>query len=66
MHLSRERINVKFSEVRDHLEDIGVGGTIILKWIFKKFDGGNGLNWSELGKERVADSCECGIEHAVP
>jgi hypothetical protein len=28
----------------DHLEDPDVDGRIILKWIFKKWDGGHGLD----------------------
>jgi hypothetical protein len=34
----------------DHLRDPGADGRIILKWIFKKWDGG--MNWIELAQDR--------------
>jgi hypothetical protein len=38
------RILVGRPEGRRHLEGPGVDGRIILKWIFKKWDGGHGLD----------------------
>jgi hypothetical protein len=35
---------------RDRLEEPGVDGRIILKWIFKKWDGG--LDWINLAQDR--------------
>ena len=36
---------------RDHLEDIGVDGRIILRWIFRKWDVGvwTGSSWLRIG-----------------
>jgi hypothetical protein len=34
----------------DHLEDPGVDGMIILKWIFKKWMGG--MDWIDLAQDR--------------
>jgi len=36
----------------DHLEDTGIDGRIILKWIFKKFDGGGAMHWIDLTQDR--------------
>jgi hypothetical protein len=35
----------------DHLEDLRVDGSVILKWIFKKWDGEawTGLMWLRIG-----------------
>ena len=35
---------------RDYLEDLGVDGRIILKWIFKKL--GRGTDWINLAQYR--------------
>jgi hypothetical protein len=34
----------------DHLGDPGLDGRIILKWIFKKWDGG--MEWIDLSQDR--------------
>ena len=35
---------------RDHLEDPGIDGRIILRWIFRKLDGG--MEWIGLAQDR--------------
>jgi hypothetical protein len=35
---------------RDHFEDLGLGGWIILKWIFRKCDGG--VDWINLAHDK--------------
>jgi hypothetical protein len=35
---------------RDHLEDPGVDGRIILRWIFRKWDV-EGVDWIELAQD---------------
>jgi hypothetical protein len=35
----------------DHLEDPGVDGRITLKWIFKKWDGGD-MDWIDMVQDR--------------
>jgi len=47
---------------RGHLEDPGIDGRIILRWIFRKWDmsAWAGLIWLRIGQ--VVDTCECGNE----
>jgi hypothetical protein len=35
---------------RDHLKDSGIDGRIILKWHFRKWEGG--LDWIDLAQDR--------------
>jgi len=35
---------------RDHLEDLGVDGRIILKWIFRNW--ARGVDWIDLAQDR--------------
>jgi hypothetical protein len=46
----------------DHLKDPDVDGGIILKRIFKKWDGRHGLDRSGSEQGNLAGSCECGNE----
>jgi len=47
---------------RDYLEDPGIDGSVISKWIFRKWDGKNGLDLSSLEQGQVAGSCKCSNE----
>jgi len=44
------RVLVGKPEEREHSEDRGVDGRIILKWIYKTWDGG--MDWTDLAQER--------------
>ena len=47
---------------RDHLEDPGVDGMIILRWIFRKWDVGYGLGRAGSRYEQLVGTFEIGNE----
>jgi hypothetical protein len=53
---------VEKPEGRKNLEDAGVDGRIILKWIFEKWYRGHGLDRSGSRQGQEAGWCECGNE----
>ena len=50
-------------ENKHHLEDLGLDGNIILRWIFRKWDVGvwTGSNWLRIGTVG-GHNCKCGNE----
>jgi hypothetical protein len=56
------RVLVGKSGERDHLEDPGLDGKIILEWIFRKRGGVQGLDRSVSVQGQVASSCKRGNE----
>jgi hypothetical protein len=53
-HIGREELKTGLwrgnLRERDHLEVPGVDGSVILQWIFMKWDGGmTGLTWPRIG-----------------
>jgi hypothetical protein len=49
---------------QDHLEYLLVDRRIILKWTFKKEDGGSGWDWYYSGQKEVAASCKQSNENS--
>jgi len=47
------------------MEDTGVEGMIIVRWIFRKLEVGHRQDRNGLGLGQVADCCECTDEPAV-
>jgi hypothetical protein len=47
---------------KSHLEGPSLDGRIIFRWIYRKWNGGHGLDWLGSGEGQVAGSCICGNE----
>ena len=50
---------------RDHLENLGLDGRTMLKWIFNKWDGLNKLDWSGSRYRQMAGCSEYSNEPPI-
>jgi hypothetical protein len=50
---------------RYHLEDPGIDGRIILKWILRNWIGDHGLDWSGLEHAEMAGFVNAVMNHQV-
>ena len=57
-HIGTYRVLVGHLGKRDYLEDLDVDWRIKLKWIFRKWDGKAGLDWSGSGLGQVVGNCK--------
>jgi hypothetical protein len=48
--MGTEEMHTGFLRERNHLEDRGVDGTVILQWFFTKWD--EGMYWIDLAQNR--------------
>jgi hypothetical protein len=53
---------VGISEEMRHLKDLGINGSMILKWFLKSRIGEQGLDCSGSGQGQAEGSCQCGNE----
>jgi hypothetical protein len=68
MYGEKERCILGFggeNREKDHLEYLVIDGEIILKLIFKKWDGGHGIDLPGSGLGKMAGYFECGNELSV-
>jgi hypothetical protein len=46
------RVLVGKPEGKSHLEDQGLDVRIIVRWVFRKWNGGRGMDWIDLAEHR--------------